>query len=172
MDKGTGAVMCCTFGDETDIKWWKKHHLPLKIILTKDGRINPIEANQGYAYDFFASLGEDVISFFNEKNLHNLRNKLKDLKESSENNAISQEHLDSHEEELARTTPKAIKYLGKIHNLKIDAHDENKSARKRILAILKRKHLLVKSEPIKHHVRCAERSGAPIEILVATYRDW
>lgn len=22
LDKGTGAVMCCTFGDETDIRWW------------------------------------------------------------------------------------------------------------------------------------------------------
>jgi valyl-tRNA synthetase len=39
-DKGTGAVMCCTFGDETDIRWWKKHDLPLNVILQKDGKIN------------------------------------------------------------------------------------------------------------------------------------
>ena len=31
-DKGSGLVMCCTFGDITDIKWWQKHQLPLKII--------------------------------------------------------------------------------------------------------------------------------------------
>ena len=24
IDKGTGVVMCCTFGDQTDIEWWKK----------------------------------------------------------------------------------------------------------------------------------------------------
>ena len=39
MEKGTGAVMCCTFGDQTDIEWWKKYNLPLKNILTANGRI-------------------------------------------------------------------------------------------------------------------------------------
>ena len=39
MDKGTGIVMCCTFGDQTDIEWWKKYNLPLKYIFTTDGRI-------------------------------------------------------------------------------------------------------------------------------------
>ena len=39
MDKGTGIVMCCTFGDQTDIEWWKKYNLPLKYIFTKGGRI-------------------------------------------------------------------------------------------------------------------------------------
>ncbi len=38
-DKGTGVVMCCTFGDQTDIEWWKKYNLPLKYIFTEDGRI-------------------------------------------------------------------------------------------------------------------------------------
>ncbi|HEY7358108.1 MAG TPA: valine--tRNA ligase [Ktedonobacterales bacterium] len=38
--KGTGAVMCCTFGDVTDIDWWYTHHLPLKIIIDRDGRLN------------------------------------------------------------------------------------------------------------------------------------
>ncbi len=38
-DKGTGVVMCCTFGDQTDIEWWKKYQLPLKAIFTRDGRI-------------------------------------------------------------------------------------------------------------------------------------
>lgn len=39
IDKGTGAVMCCTFGDQTDIEWWKKYNLPLKHIFTENGRI-------------------------------------------------------------------------------------------------------------------------------------
>lgn len=39
IDKGTGVVMCCTFGDQTDIEWWKKYNLPLKYIFTDDGRI-------------------------------------------------------------------------------------------------------------------------------------
>ena len=39
IDKGTGVVMCCTFGDQTDIEWWKKYNLPLKYIFTNDGKI-------------------------------------------------------------------------------------------------------------------------------------
>jgi valyl-tRNA synthetase len=39
VDKGTGIVMCCTFGDQTDIEWWKKYNLPLKKIFTNDGKI-------------------------------------------------------------------------------------------------------------------------------------
>ncbi len=39
MEKGTGAVMCCTFGDQTDIEWYKAHNLPLRISITKDGRM-------------------------------------------------------------------------------------------------------------------------------------
>jgi valyl-tRNA synthetase len=30
IDKGTGLVMCCTFGDKTDIEWFKKYNLPYK----------------------------------------------------------------------------------------------------------------------------------------------
>jgi valyl-tRNA synthetase len=38
-EKGTGVLMCCTFGDQHDIEWWKKYNLPLKDILTNDGRL-------------------------------------------------------------------------------------------------------------------------------------
>ncbi len=37
--KGTGAVMCCTFGDSTDVEWWRTHHLPLRAVLGRDGRM-------------------------------------------------------------------------------------------------------------------------------------
>ena len=47
IDKGTGIVMCCTFGDQTDIEWWKKYNLPLKYIFTKDGKINNNIPNYG-----------------------------------------------------------------------------------------------------------------------------
>ena len=47
IDKGTGVVMCCTFGDQTDIEWWKKYNLPLKNIFTEDGRIVDSVKNYG-----------------------------------------------------------------------------------------------------------------------------
>lgn len=35
--KGTGAVMCCTFGDTNDIAWWRAHELPLIEAIGRDG---------------------------------------------------------------------------------------------------------------------------------------
>ncbi len=89
MEKGTGAVMCCTFGDETDIKWWQKHNLELCVIVSQDGKIDGIKI---------------------------------------------------------------------------------KEARDAIIQNLTEKNLLIKSTPITHAVKCAERSGAPIEIL--TMPQW
>lgn len=38
-DKGTGIAMICTFGDVTDIVWWRELDLPNRTILGKDGRV-------------------------------------------------------------------------------------------------------------------------------------
>ncbi|NKB66894.1 MAG: valine--tRNA ligase [Candidatus Latescibacteria bacterium] len=38
-DKGTGAVMCCTFGDTADVEWWRLHDLPLREIIDARGRL-------------------------------------------------------------------------------------------------------------------------------------
>lgn len=39
IEKGTGAVMCCTFGDSTDIEWYKAHKLPLILSIDKSGKM-------------------------------------------------------------------------------------------------------------------------------------
>ncbi|HOT51106.1 MAG TPA: class I tRNA ligase family protein, partial [Candidatus Hydrogenedentes bacterium] len=41
-DKGTGIVMVCTFGDQTDVEWWQTFKLPLRQILGRDGRLMPV----------------------------------------------------------------------------------------------------------------------------------
>ncbi len=38
-EKGTGILMVCTFGDQTDVGWWREQGLPLRQILGRDGRI-------------------------------------------------------------------------------------------------------------------------------------
>lgn len=40
--KGTGIVMCCTFGDQTDMEWQKAHNLEIKEAITKDGRMSDL----------------------------------------------------------------------------------------------------------------------------------
>ncbi len=42
MEFGSGMVMICTFGDTTDIAWWKKHKLPLKVSINEDGTLNEL----------------------------------------------------------------------------------------------------------------------------------
>jgi valyl-tRNA synthetase len=39
MDKGAGIAMCCTFGDLTDVQWWRELQLPNRTIIGRDGRI-------------------------------------------------------------------------------------------------------------------------------------
>lgn len=39
-DFGTGAVMCCTFGDVTDVEWYKNYKLELKVIIDDQGRMS------------------------------------------------------------------------------------------------------------------------------------
>jgi valyl-tRNA synthetase len=45
-DKGSGIAMICTFGDVTDVVWWRELDLPNRTILGADGRIiaDPPEA--------------------------------------------------------------------------------------------------------------------------------
>ena len=98
IQKGTGLVMCCTFGDITDIYWWQTHNLELQIIIDKHGKI-----------------------------------------------ALSEDHFG-------------------LNGLKI------KEARGRIIALLEEQSLLKKQVNIMHFVKCAERSGSPLEIL--TVPQW
>ncbi len=106
IEKGTGLVMCCTFGDITDVMWWKQHKFPLRTILSKVGRIE--------AMDF---------------------------------NDISIE-------------PKAANELMQSFvGLTVSA------ARGKVVALLKEHQVIVKELAINHMVKCAERSGAALEIL-------
>ncbi|SMO76273.1 valine--tRNA ligase [Propioniciclava tarda] len=38
-DKGAGIAMCCTFGDLTDVIWWRELQLPMRTIIGRDGRL-------------------------------------------------------------------------------------------------------------------------------------
>jgi len=44
-EKGSGVVMCCTFGDQTDMEWQKEHQLPIKTAIAKNGTMTKIAKN-------------------------------------------------------------------------------------------------------------------------------
>lgn len=65
-DKGSGIAMICTFGDVTDVIWWRELDLPNRAIIGFDGRIissAPEVIAQSKAADFFEELkGKTVFS--------------------------------------------------------------------------------------------------------------
>ncbi len=120
-DKGTGIMMCCTFGDEADIEKWQKHKLPLRIILNKYGKV-----------DF------DLLR-----------------------------HAEQSEASMSQQTETPDGFFAKAQNDALEQLQNKKAtaARALILDMLKESGDLVESKPITHAVKCAERSGAPLEIL-------
>ncbi len=110
-EKGSGVVMCCTFGDTTDIEWWRDHKLPTRVILDKYGRLTGMDA-------------------------------------------LGSSEWPSEELASARATAAALA------GLKVQ------QAREKIVGILDANGLLRGSSEVTRMVPCAERSGAPLEILV------
>jgi valyl-tRNA synthetase len=42
-DKGTGIAMVCTFGDTTDVLWWRELDLPTRAVVGRDGRLEAVD---------------------------------------------------------------------------------------------------------------------------------
>lgn len=70
LDKGTGLVMCCTFGDQTDMEWQKAHRLPIKMAITPDGKMTELAGK--YQGLIIKAARKEIINDLKEKNL--LRN--------------------------------------------------------------------------------------------------
>ncbi|MEQ1705728.1 MAG: valine--tRNA ligase [Rickettsiales bacterium] len=112
-EKGTGLVMCCTFGDDTDKEWWRKYKLPTIHLLGKDGKLDLNTVDGG-----------------------------RWMVNGEENTNTTTHHS-----------------LSTIHGLKL------KQANAKIIELLQAEGKLLKQTPMTHTVKCAERSGTPIEII-------
>ncbi|HEX4068788.1 MAG TPA: class I tRNA ligase family protein, partial [Candidatus Babeliales bacterium] len=67
IDKGSGLVMVCTFGDKTDIIWYKKHNLPYRHVIGLDGKMTE---NGGFLQGLkVADARATVIEKLREQNL-------------------------------------------------------------------------------------------------------
>ncbi len=59
-EKGSGIAMICTFGDTTDVVWWRELDLPVRSVVGRDGRLLPT-APEGVAPGPYAELaGKNV----------------------------------------------------------------------------------------------------------------
>jgi valyl-tRNA synthetase len=64
-DKGTGIAMICTFGDSTDVTWWRELGLPLRSVIQRSGRFDekaPDWLNGRGASSYAELAGETVAS--------------------------------------------------------------------------------------------------------------
>jgi valyl-tRNA synthetase len=64
-DKGSGIAMICTFGDVTDVVWWRELDLPNRTIIGADGRVlaDAPDVITGAGLDIYAQLvGKTVFS--------------------------------------------------------------------------------------------------------------
>src|SRR5690606_9966968 len=41
-EKGSGIAMICTFGDVTDVTWWRELKLPVRAIIQPNGTLGPV----------------------------------------------------------------------------------------------------------------------------------
>lgn len=110
INKGTGLVMCCTFGDMLDVFWQEKHKLPTYIMISKEGKI------------FFS---QDLSNRIDKSSIH---------------------------------------YLKQFSNSSIEY------ARKEMINLLSKNKYIASSKLVKRKLKCAERSGGALEILLS--RQW
>ena len=62
-EKGTGIAMICTFGDTTDVVWWRELQLPTRAIIGVDGRMRaepPAGVADGGATAYAEIAGKNV----------------------------------------------------------------------------------------------------------------
>jgi valyl-tRNA synthetase len=45
-EKGSGIAMICTFGDTTDVTWWRELRLPVRAIVQPNGTLGPVTWGQ------------------------------------------------------------------------------------------------------------------------------
>ncbi len=67
VDKGTGVVMCATFGDATDVEWYNERGLPYRRVITPNGRIAEDVPHIG-GMDVFSARGA-IVRLLNERGL-------------------------------------------------------------------------------------------------------
>ncbi len=64
-EKGTGIAMICTFGDTTDVTWWRELDLPVRAIVDRTGRITaepPPDITEAAGREAYAQLAGKTVA--------------------------------------------------------------------------------------------------------------
>lgn len=154
-EKGSGILMVCTFGDQTDVHWWRTEKLALRQILGKSGRLEPVEyGGEGYP-SLNAAAANAAYSELVGKNTEQARKAIVELLRAPEASATGTTPPLVREPEAVN---QAVKYFEKG-----DRPLEFLSTRQWFARLLDKKEaLLEKGSAIHWHP----------EFMHARYRDW
>ena len=93
-EKGTGILMICTFGDESDVEWWRENELELRSMVGRNGRASEREfVNYGSDDEGWGSLdpgkANENYGQLSGKRLKAVRETVVELMKDAENSALT-----------------------------------------------------------------------------------
>ena len=90
-EKGTGILMVCTFGDQTDVFWWRENDLPLRQVFGSDGKILDIRFSDEKEKNGWVSLNQKLANInarkIFDKNLNESKKIIIDLLKDPKNSS-------------------------------------------------------------------------------------
>jgi len=154
-EKGTGILMVCTFGDATDVQWWREQGLALRQLVDRTGRL----AEVAFGTDAFPSLDPEAANcYYAElagRNIKQARSAIVELLRDAEGSATG------NGPPLQRE-PEAMEHAVKFYE-KGDRPLEFIPTRQWFVRLLDKKEaLLEKGEQVQWHP----------PFMQARYRDW
>ena len=153
--KGTGILMVCTFGDATDVHWWREQKLALRQILGVDGRLSAVTFGEAGWESLHAEAANAAYAQILGKNTKQAKAVMVTLLRLPECAA-------SGEQAPLRNEPKPIEHMVKFFE-KGDRPLEYITTRQWFVRLMdKKKQLLQKGDEIQWHP----------EFMRSRYRNW
>jgi valyl-tRNA synthetase len=169
LDKGTGVVMCCTFGDETDVEWWEKYNLPLRAIIGESGILGRYVIFEVSTFKESTSIEKKEWEIFagniHKNNCQDVENFVEVFRRIVEGNTLKKTR------ELIINELSEILSKSSVFNSPLEGESKSQSdfgggSEKNFAHSNSSLENKIKSQKITRPVKCAERSGVPIEFLI------
>jgi valyl-tRNA synthetase len=155
--KGTGILMVCTFGDATDVQWWREKRLALRQIIGRDGRLQPVTYGEPGWESLNAAGANQVYMELQGKTVKAARARIVELLADPAHHAMG-----ATEEPPLRGAPKPIEHAVKFYE-KGDRPLELITTRQWFVRLMDKKDaLLAKGDEIQWHP----------DFMRLRYRNW
>ncbi len=154
-EKGSGILMVCTFGDQTDVHWWRTEKLALRQLIGRTGRLEPVQFGTADYPSLRPEAANRAYAELAGKNVNQARTRIVELLRDAEGSATGKGAPLQREPEPVQ---QAVKFFEKG-----DRPLEFLSTRQWFVKLLEKKQaLLAKGQEIHWHP----------EFMHTRYRDW